>query len=170
MHPLLGGGEGSVPAPPRLPVLQAHQPQRDDMGHVQLGGPQAGGDAAEDAALLADAQLLQLHGDACGVQRRAPATQTSRQAGRQADTCGRSSEAEAGPLGLQALGGAGAGGGTSRALRPPAALSCPLRGGGRRFLGPADKQTPSGLAWAGVLPARSRERCLPVVGGKGGGG
>lgn len=50
----------SSPAP--LPVLQPHQPQRDHMGHVQLGGPHAGGDAAEHAALLPDAQLLQLHG------------------------------------------------------------------------------------------------------------
>ncbi|XP_060103348.1 bifunctional phosphoribosylaminoimidazole carboxylase/phosphoribosylaminoimidazole succinocarboxamide synthetase [Heteronotia binoei] len=47
--------------PPLLPVLQAHQPQRDHMGHIQLRGPQAGGDAAEHAALLPDAQLLQLH-------------------------------------------------------------------------------------------------------------
>lgn len=40
------------------------------MGHVQLGGPHAGGDAAEHAALFADAQLLQLHG---GTWRRDPA-------------------------------------------------------------------------------------------------
>lgn len=45
-----------------LPVLQPHQPQRNHMGHVQLRGPRAGGDAAEHAALLPDAQLLQLHG------------------------------------------------------------------------------------------------------------
>ncbi|XP_068260251.1 bifunctional phosphoribosylaminoimidazole carboxylase/phosphoribosylaminoimidazole succinocarboxamide synthetase [Nyctibius grandis] len=60
----------AVPAAP-LPVLQPHQPQRDHMGHVQLGGPHAGGDAAEHAALLADAQLLQLHG-AAGTWRRGP--------------------------------------------------------------------------------------------------
>lgn len=40
------------------------------MGHVQFGGPHAGGDAAEHAAFFADAQLLQLHG---GTWRRGPA-------------------------------------------------------------------------------------------------
>ncbi|KAM6132691.1 LOW QUALITY PROTEIN: bifunctional phosphoribosylaminoimidazole carboxylase/phosphoribosylaminoimidazole succinocarboxamide synthetase [Pterocles gutturalis] len=61
------------PCPPAapLPMLQPHQPQRDHMGHVQLRGPHAGGDAAEHAALLPDAQLLQLHG-AGGTWRRGP--------------------------------------------------------------------------------------------------
>lgn len=47
---------------PLLPVLQPHQPQRDYVGHVQLRGPRAGGDAAEHAALLPDTQLFKLHG------------------------------------------------------------------------------------------------------------
>lgn len=66
--PLRLGAVRAVASP--LPVLQPHQPQRDHMWHVQLGGPHAGGDAAEHAAFFADAQLLQLHG---GTWRRDPA-------------------------------------------------------------------------------------------------
>lgn len=42
-------------------MLQSHEPQGEYLGHFQLRGPLSRGDAAENAALLPDAGLLELH-------------------------------------------------------------------------------------------------------------